>query len=78
MVFTPDPVEEPQALPRLETGEVEPVDDEPFALSPVPTLTASKSSIRAGMLSIYLAIGGLFVLGAFIAGHWVGAHRPLF
>ncbi|HQR07836.1 MAG TPA: hypothetical protein PLN21_13495 [Gemmatales bacterium] len=86
MVFTPDPleqrqmqpVEEPQAMPRLETGGVEPVDDEPFALSPVPTLTASKSSMTTVWLSLYLAMGGLFVLGAFVAGHWVGAHHRLF
>lgn len=86
MVFTPDPVEErhsepveePQAMPRLESSEVEPVDDEPFALSPVPTLTSSKSAISTMWLSIYLAVGGLLVLGAFLGGHWVGAHRPLF
>lgn len=86
MVFTPDPlenrhpdpVEEPQALPRLETGEVEPVDDEPFALSPGPTLTSSKYSKSSIWLSLYLAIGAICVLGAFLAGHWVGTHRPLF
>jgi phage FluMu protein Com len=86
MVFTPDPlenrgpepVEEPQAMPRLEAGEIEPVDDEPFALSPVPTLTSSKSTVSGVWLSVYLAVGGLLVLGAFLGGHWVGAHRPLF
>jgi len=86
MVFTPDPlenrdpepVEEPQAMPRLETNEVEPVDDEPFALSSVPTLTSSKPAFSTVWLSVYLGVAGLLVLGAFIGGHWVGAHRPLF
>lgn len=85
VVFTPDPLEEqvkvqdePQALHRLETNEAEPVSDEPFALTPMPTLTASRSKNTTVWLSLYLVMGGLLVLGAFFAGHWVGTHRPLF
>lgn len=86
MVFTRDPLleekiaaeEEPQAMPRLGTEDAEPVDDEPFALSSVPVLTSNRASRATWMMSVYLIVGGLAVLGAFFAGHWVGAHRPLF
>lgn len=86
MVFTPDPLleaqvaeeEEPQAMPRLGTEDAEPVSDEPFALSPVPVLTSNRAARAPWMLSMYLILGGLAVMGAFFAGHWVGSHRPLF
>lgn len=86
VTFHPDPIEqkaavaesEPQTLQRLETGDAEPLDDEPFALTSVPKLAPVGTKSSTLWLSLYLAIGGLAVLGAFFAGHWVGAKRPLF
>lgn len=85
VVINPDPLEEeakaqeePQVNHRLETGDAEPVSDEPFALTPVPTLTPTRTRSSNVWVSLYLILGGLAVLGAFMAGHWVGTHRPLF
>lgn len=82
VIINPDPLaeqaEEPQAMPRIGNVEQEPLDDEPFALTSVPTLTPARASNNKMWFSIYLALGGLAVLGAFVAGHWVGAHRPMF
>jgi hypothetical protein len=80
---TPVPVkaeveEEHRVMPRLDSKEAEPISDEPFALSPVPTLTPSRKSHQSWNLPIVLLIGAVFVAGAFLVGHWVGVNRPLF
>jgi len=70
--------DEPQALQRLSSEDVEPVDDEPFALSPVPVLTPHRPNNSTLWLSLALAAAAIAIAGAFFAGHWVGATRPLF
>lgn len=74
----PDPVEEPKALTKLEEVDVEPVNDEPFALPDIPVLTPARTSSSKVRLAL---LGGLAILlagAAFLAGHWLGAHHPLF
>lgn len=92
MVFTADPVlekqvnEEPQAFPPIETVDAgyseapvaEPAHDEPFAITPVPVLISTHTNNRAMWVSLYWAAAAIAIGGAFIAGHWIGANRPLF
>ena len=88
VVFHPDPLEapepptvksdEPGVLQRLDAEEPEPADDEPFPLTPIAITSTSRNALGKVWLSILLLLGGLVVLGAFFAGHWVGSHRPLF
>lgn len=70
--------EEPQALKRLATEDVEPVDDEPFALSPVPVLTPQRKQNHKLWLPLALAVAAVAIGGAFFVGHWFGANRPLY
>jgi DNA-directed RNA polymerase subunit RPC12/RpoP len=70
--------EEPKAMQRLGTSDVEPVDDEPFALSPVPVLTPERPPTSLLWLSLALTTAAIAIAGAFFLGHWVGATRPLF
>jgi hypothetical protein len=70
--------EEPQALKRLATEDVEPVDDEPFALSPVPVLTPQRKQNHKLWLPLALAAAAIAIGGAFFVGHWFGANRPLY
>lgn len=73
-----DPVEEPKALTKLEEVDVEPVNDEPFAIPDIPVLTPTRTISPKVKLAI---LGGLSLLlagAAFLAGHWLGAHHPLF
>jgi DNA-directed RNA polymerase subunit RPC12/RpoP len=70
--------DEPKAMQRLGTGDVEPVDDEPFALSPVPVLTPERPHTSLMWLSLALTTAAIAIAGAFFLGHWVGATRPLF
>lgn len=68
--------EEPQALKRLATEDVEPVDDVPYALYPV--LTPQRKENQKLWLSLALAAAAIAIGGAFFVGHWFGANRPLY